>query len=114
MIVEGDNEILKGILRTLEGSMMGGRVVQGSIMSRQSSFNFSSEMPSLVSRPALDSNKSFGMSSLNVEDKDKEEDLLKDTREWMKVIGAFEQPKFIYNVTQKHFEKYGFVYLLSS
>jgi len=46
------------------------------------------------------------MSSLEVEDKDEEEDLLKDPREWMKVIGAFDQPKLIYNATQKHFEKY--------
>ncbi|KAF2850275.1 DNA polymeras-like protein epsilon subunit B [Plenodomus tracheiphilus IPT5] len=105
VIVEGDSDILKGILKTLEGSMVGGKVVQGSVMSRQSSFNFGAEMSGLASRPALDSNTSFGMSSLEMEDKDEEEDLLKDTREWMKVIGAFEHPKLIYNVTQKHFEK---------
>ncbi|KAH9875500.1 hypothetical protein J1614_004236 [Plenodomus biglobosus] len=105
VIVEGDSEILRGILKTLEGSMMGGKVVQGSAMSRQSSFNFGAETNGLASRPALDSNNSFGMSSLEVEDKEEEEDQLTDTREWMKVIGAFEQPKLIYNVTQKHFEK---------
>ncbi|KAH9874090.1 hypothetical protein IAQ61_004718 [Plenodomus lingam] len=105
VIVEGDSEILKGILKTLEGSMLGGKVVHGSVVGRQSSFNFGSEMNGLASRPALDSNNSFGMSSLEVEDEEEEEDLLKDTREWMKVIGAFEQPKLIYNVTQKHFEK---------
>ncbi|KAI8938611.1 hypothetical protein NX059_004483 [Plenodomus lindquistii] len=105
VIVEGDSEILRGILKTLEGSMIGGKVVQGSVMSRQSSFNFSADMGGLASRPALDSNTSFGMSSLEVQDKEEEEDLLKDTREWIKVIGAFEQPKLIYNVTQKHFEK---------
>lgn len=59
-----------------------------------------------MNRPSIDTNNSFGMSSLEVEDKDEEEDLLKDPREWMKVIGAFEQPKLIYNATQKHFEKY--------
>jgi len=106
LIVEGDNETLKGILKTLEGSMVGGRVVQGSSMSRQNSFNFGPEMPGLVSRPALDNNTSLGMSSVEVEDKDEEEDLLKDIREWMKVIGAFEQPKLVYNFTQKHFERY--------
>jgi len=63
-------------------------------------------MPGLVSRPALDNNTSLGMSSVEVEDKDEEEDLLKDIREWMKVIGAFEQPKLVYNFTQKHFERY--------
>jgi len=80
-------------------------VVQGSGMSRQNSFNFGPEMPGLVSRPALDNNTSLGMSSVEVEDKDEEEDLLKDIREWMKVIGAFEQPKLVYNFTQKHFER---------
>jgi DNA polymerase epsilon subunit 2 len=45
------------------------------------------------------------MSSLEVEDHDDEEDLLKDPREWLKVVGAFDQPRMIYNVTQKHFDK---------
>ncbi|KAI4682206.1 uncharacterized protein J4E88_005096 [Alternaria novae-zelandiae] len=105
VIVEGDNETLKGILKTLEGSMSGGRVVQGSNLGRQSSFNFGPEIAGQMNRPSIDTNNSFGMSSLEVEDKDEEEDLLKDPREWMKVIGAFEQPKLIYNATQKHFEK---------
>jgi DNA polymerase epsilon subunit 2 len=56
-------------------------------------------------RPGLDSNTSLGMSSLEVEDHDDEEDLLKDPREWLKVVGAFDQPRMIYNVTQKHFDK---------
>lgn len=105
VIVEGDNETLRGILKTLEGSMVGGRIVQGSNLSRQSSFNFGPEINGQSSRPTLDSNTSFGMSSLEVEDKDEEDDLLKDPRDWIKVIGAFDQPKLIYNVTQKHFEK---------
>jgi DNA polymerase epsilon subunit 2 len=105
VIVEGDNETLKGILRTLEGSMLGGRVVQGSNLSKQSSFNFGSETNGIPSRPALDSNTSFGMSSLEVQDHDEEEDQLKDPREWLKVIGAFEQPRMMYNATQKHFDK---------
>ncbi|KAB2109424.1 hypothetical protein AG0111_0g1142 [Alternaria gaisen] len=105
VIVEGDNETLRGILKTLEGSMSGGRVVQGSTLGRQTSFNFGPEIAGQTNHSSLDSNSSFGMSSLEVEDKDEEEDLLKDPREWMKVIGAFEQPKLIYNATQKHFEK---------
>ncbi|CAN9241952.1 unnamed protein product [Alternaria alternata] len=105
VIVEGDNETLRGILKTLEGSMSGGRVVQGSTLGRQTSFNFGPEMAGQTNHSSLDSNSSFGMSSLEVEDKDEEEDLLRDPREWMKVIGAFDQPKLIYNATQKHFEK---------
>ncbi|KAF2821680.1 hypothetical protein CC86DRAFT_458835 [Ophiobolus disseminans] len=105
VIVEGESETLKGILKTLEGSMLGGRIVQGSNLSRQSSFNFGAETGGLPTRPALDSNTSFGMSSLEVEDHDDEEEQLKDPREWLKVIGAFEQPRMIYNFTQKHFDK---------
>ncbi|RMZ69953.1 dna polymerase alpha epsilon subunit b [Pyrenophora seminiperda CCB06] len=105
VIIEGDNETLKGILKTLEGSMSGGRVVQGSNLGRQSSFNFGPEIAGQMTRPSIDSNTSFGMSNLQVEDKDEEEDILKHPREWIKVIGAFEQPKLIYNFTQKHFEK---------
>ncbi|KAJ4375796.1 DNA-directed DNA polymerase epsilon, subunit B [Neocucurbitaria cava] len=105
VIVEGENETLRSILKTLEGSMNGGRVVQGSSLSRQSSFNFGPEISARPARPTLDSNTSFGMSSLQVEDKEEDEDLLTDPREWINVIGAFEQPKLIYNVTQKHFEK---------
>ncbi|KAF1840310.1 DNA polymeras-like protein epsilon subunit B [Cucurbitaria berberidis CBS 394.84] len=105
VIVDGENETLRSILKTLEGSMNGGRLVQGSNLSRHSSFNFGPEMNAQASRPTLDSNTSFGMSSLQVEDDEDDDDLLKDPREWVKVIGAFEQPKLVYNVTQKHFEK---------
>ena len=105
VIVEGDNEILKAILRTLEGSMLGGRIAQGSNLSRQSSFNFTTEPTGLGGRPSLDHNSSFGMSSLEVDDHDDEEEQLKDPRDWLKVVGAFEQPKMVYNATQKHFDK---------
>ncbi|KAL1595329.1 DNA-directed DNA polymerase epsilon, subunit B [Paraconiothyrium brasiliense] len=110
VIVEGDGEALKRILKALEGAMSGGRVVNASNLSRQSSFNFGADAnkngtPSLESRPSLDHNTSFGISSLEVADKDEEEELLKDPREWMKVIGAFEQPKLMYNVSKKHFDR---------
>jgi DNA polymerase epsilon subunit 2 len=61
VIVEGDKDVFKGILRTLEGAMEGGRVSQGSTLGRQSSFNFGAEQ-ALPSRPALDATGSFGMS----------------------------------------------------
>jgi len=105
VIVEGENETLNGIFRTLEGTMMGGRIVQGSNLGRQSSFNFGQEATTIPSRPALDSNNSFGISSLDVQDHDDEDEHLKDPRDWLKVIGAFDQPRMIYNATQKHFDK---------
>ncbi|KAF2676515.1 DNA polymerase epsilon subunit B [Lentithecium fluviatile CBS 122367] len=110
VIVEGGGETLKSILKALEGSMSGGRIVNGSNLSRQSSFNFGSDASAQngslsETRPAIDSHNSFGMSSLDVKDEDEDEENLKDPREWFKVIGAFEQPRLIYNVSQKHFDK---------
>ncbi|KAF2711297.1 hypothetical protein K504DRAFT_427550 [Pleomassaria siparia CBS 279.74] len=112
VIVDADGEMLKGILKTLEGSMSGGRLNQGSGLSRQVSFNFTADanaqdLNALGARPALDTHSSFGISSLEVEDKEKdeEEDSLKHPREWIKVINAFDQPKLIYNTSQRHFEK---------
>jgi DNA polymerase epsilon subunit 2 len=112
VIVDNEGELLTSILKALEGSMIGGRIVQGSSLgSRQNSFNFSADpIPNdnagAVSRPGIDTANSFGISKLEVEDKEEEEDFLKDPREWLKVIGAFEQPKMVYNVTQKHFDRY--------
>jgi DNA polymerase epsilon subunit 2 len=110
VIVEGGGETLKNILKVLEGAMSGGRIVNGSNMSRQTSFSFGPDAGAQngsfsESRPGIDSQNSFGMSSLDVDDKDEDEEALKDPREWIKVIGAFEQPRLIYNVAQKHFDK---------
>jgi len=113
VIVDAEGDILKNILKTLEGSMHGGRITPGSGLSRQGSFHFGSEATGNTTedgasgqRPSLDHAASFGISSLDVNDKEEdEEDILKDPREWIKLISAFEQPKLLYNPTQKHFEK---------
>jgi DNA polymerase epsilon subunit 2 len=107
VIVEGENETLRNILKTLEGSMLGGRIVQGSNLSRHTSFNFGPEGDGSLTCSGLDHNASFGMSSLEVEDHDDEDEQRKEPREWMEVIDAFKQPKMVYNVTQKHFDKLG-------
>ena len=109
VIVDGEGEILKAILKVVEGSMNGGRLVQGNpSLSRQGSMKFGAEgsIQELGElRPGLgDSQNSFGMSSLEVEDPE-EEDALKDPREWINLIGAFDQPRLVYNVNKKHFEK---------
>lgn len=105
VIVEGGGDAFKNILRVLEGAMEGGRVAQGSTLGRQSSFTFGGEQMGAPTRPGLDATSSFGMSGLEVKDKDEEEELRKDPREWVKVVGAFEQPNLVYNVSQRHFEK---------
>ncbi|KAK4144294.1 DNA polymerase alpha/epsilon subunit B-domain-containing protein [Dichotomopilus funicola] len=116
VIVEGTSPELKDILKTLEGNMSGGKIMTGPRgLSRQNSLMLEpNEDPEhsktrLGLRPATtltreDSQASFGMSGVGFEE-DPEEEELQDIRKWMKVIGAFDQPRYTYNVTKKHFEK---------
>ena len=113
VIVPGEGDELKNILKTIEGSMSGGRVNSNSLhsaLSRQSSFAFgagNSESAVSDSRPGgLGREESFGMSALGVEDEE-ENNERKDPRKWLKVVGAFDQPRLTYNVIQKHFEVIG-------
>ena len=108
VIVE-DGKMLQGILRTLQSCMSGGRLgstKQKSTMSRENSSTFSNDsaMDRESSRPRLEGrNSSFGMSTLEVEDGDDDEDSVKDPRGWLKVVSAFEQPRFSYDIDKKHF-----------
>jgi DNA polymerase epsilon subunit 2 len=116
VIVDGEGSDLKDILKNLEGSMVGGRIVAARELSRQNSLVLGSSQNGEVShtrlgiRPSLitreDSQSSFGMSNLDVENQDDEEGL-RDPRKWLKVIDAFEQPRLVYNVAKKHFDRYG-------
>ena len=110
VIVE-DGDKLKGILKTLEGCMSGGRIglaKTNSNLSRQSSYAFgidsAVDLSDVSQRPSLDGrHNSFGMSKLQVEEDDEHEDANKDPRAWLKVISAFEQPRFSYDMDKKHF-----------
>ena len=116
VIVE-EGEKLKTILKTLEGCMSGGRVglvrTSSSNLSRQSSFAFGNDSAVDLSsdgglrRPSLDDARtsSFGISKLLVEENhdDEHEDANKDSRAWLKVISAFDQPRFSYDMEKKHF-----------
>ncbi|KAF2835107.1 hypothetical protein M501DRAFT_1008707 [Patellaria atrata CBS 101060] len=109
---DGDGDTLRGILKALEGSMSGGRIVQSKTpaLSRTSSFNFGPNPGTSdtgQSRPGLEAQNSFGMSALTVAsdgEADEEEEEGDDPRHWIKVIGAFDQPKLVYNVQKKGFE----------
>ncbi|KAK7739173.1 DNA-directed DNA polymerase epsilon, subunit B [Cytospora paraplurivora] len=116
VIVEGASPELKEILKNLEGSMSGGRIITGQRgLSRTNSLLLDAQQENgdmsnarLGLRPAAaltreESNTSFGMSALEM-NQDQDEDG-KDPRRWLKVINALEQPRFIYNVEKKHFEK---------
>jgi DNA polymerase epsilon subunit 2 len=114
VIVEGDGSELKDILKNLEGSMSGGRIVASRELSRQNSLvlgpsqNGEASHTRLGIRPSLlgreDSQSSLGMSTLDMDDD--EEEGQNDPRKWLKVIDAFEQPRLIYNVGKKHFDRF--------
>jgi len=110
VIVPGEGEEVKSILRNLEGCMSGGKPLAKSRLSRSSSLPFgASDGDAAISEASSrafgrdDSQTSLGMSFLGVED-DEDTSSAKDPRRWLKIIGAFDQPRLIYNVSQKHFE----------
>lgn len=118
VIVDGASPILKDILKTLEGNMVGGKIVTGAgkgLVRQNSLLLDPSREPDYSSttrlglRPSIalqrdDSQSSMGMSGLNFEE-EPEEDTLSDPRKWLKVVGAYEQPRMVYNVAKKHFER---------
>ncbi|KAJ0166728.1 DNA polymerase epsilon subunit B [Colletotrichum tanaceti] len=117
VIVDGASPELKDILKTLEGNMSGGKIMTGARgLSRQNSLLNEPGQDAAMSntrlglRPAQsslvreDSQQSFGMSSLGVEEED-DEDNVRDPRKWLNIIDAYDQPRFSYNVTKKHFER---------
>lgn len=109
VIVLGEGEELKNILRNLEGCMGGEKPSFQSGLSRSSSFAFGAsdgDVTILEDRPKDlgrdDSQTSLGMSPFGVEDEATSG--TRDPRRWLKVVGAFDQPKLTYNVNQKQFE----------
>ncbi|KAG6983548.1 DNA polymerase epsilon subunit B [Fusarium oxysporum f. sp. conglutinans] len=113
VIVEGSSKELQEILKTLEGNMSGGRITGPARgLPRGDSMLDLKDNETLNTRLGLrpaeirreDSNTSFGMSGLGV-DEEQEESETSDPRAWLKIIDAYDQPRFIYNVGKKHFEK---------
>ncbi|KAI4597454.1 DNA-directed DNA polymerase epsilon, subunit B [Pestalotiopsis sp. 9143b] len=116
VIVDGTSKELKDILKTLEGNMSGGRITTGGDLARKNSLAIEALDEADLSntrlgiRPATlardDSNRSFGISALEMEQDDKQDDEgLNDPRDWTRVINAYDQPRMVYNVSKKHFER---------
>ena len=111
VIVPGEGDELKRILRDIEGSLSGGRLPSENVLNRSFSLaGLGSETP-VTKRDTLpvaldrsDSQASFGMSSLDVDVSRDEPDEVKDPRQWLKIVGAFDQPRLTYNVNLRHFE----------
>ncbi|KAL9942041.1 DNA-directed DNA polymerase epsilon, subunit B [Verticillium nonalfalfae] len=116
VIVDGGSSELKEILKTMEGNMSGGKIIAGGKgLSRQNSMLEPGRDAETASHTRLglrpnqaltreDSQQSFGMSSLEVEEEENDE-TVNDARKWLKVIGAYDQPRLCYNVAKKHFER---------
>lgn len=111
VIVEGNGNVLKDILKDLEGSMISGRIVTPRELSRKNSAVLGTLQHEgmdirLGIRPAPvgreDSQSSLGISTLEVDD-DEGEEGLEDPRQWLKVIDAFDQPRLQYNLEKRHF-----------
>lgn len=102
-IVE-DGDKLKMFLKTLEGSMSGGRIQPAKTGASNLLANNDSRRPSLERQGS-----SFGLSGLRVdsptgvEEEEQIEDCNKDPRSWLKVVSAFEQPRYTFNVEKKHY-----------
>lgn len=102
VIVDGEGGSLANILKQLEGSMSGGRIViarSGSSLSRQTSLVGGEGENGLLQRV-----DSFGMSTLGVDEDEETEE--RNPRSWIKVVGAFDMPRMLYNPSRNHFEKY--------
>lgn len=117
VIVDGASPELKEILKALEGNMSGGRIVTGNRgLSRQNSLLMDAQKQDdelsntrLGLRPTVslareESQASLGMSALEMDETEEDENI-RDPRRWLKVVNALEQPRFVYNVEKKHFEK---------
>jgi DNA polymerase epsilon subunit 2 len=116
VIVDGASAELKDILKTLEGNMSGGKIMTGAKgLTRQNSLMLEPGQEAELSNTRLglrptatlareDSQASLGMSSLDV-DEVVDEEGMNDARKWLKAIDAYEQPRLVYNIAKKHFEK---------
>ena len=93
VIVPGEGDDVRNILRNIETSMAGGK------LGRQGSL--AEQRPAGLDRE--DSRQSLGITALEIEDNE-EDSQVPDPRRWLKVVGAFDQPRLTYNVNQKHFE----------
>lgn len=108
VIVPGEGEELKIILSTLEGCMSGGKPSTRGEFIRSSirSSSRDTAIPEGDSRALRrdHSKTSLEMSFLDVEDDEEDTSQARDPRRWLKIVGAFDQPRLTYNVNQKHFE----------
>ena len=108
VILQGEGDELENILRTIEGSMSGGKIMRN-VLSRSNSNRTLLRNEDVPGSDASsggfvrgDSRSSIGK-PLSIGDED-DRNGRKDPRKWLRVVGALEQPRFTYNIHQKRFE----------
>ena len=110
LVEDGPEKRLSSILKTLEPCMSGGRIDVGKLSRTNSKVGSLSRQNSLIMRPEVsreDSQASLGMSGLEVEDADIEDDggaTNQDARAFLRVIPAFKQPRLTYSISKKTIE----------
>ncbi|KAF2228013.1 DNA polymerase alpha/epsilon subunit B-domain-containing protein [Elsinoe ampelina] len=98
VIVE-DSQLLKELLKTLEGCMVSGRIDPAkSTLSRQSSV-FDPNCSAVP--PPLTHQTSFGLSKLEVDDES--EAIARDPRTWLSVLPPGQHPRFTFSAQKSHF-----------
>lgn len=102
IVEEGNGASLKTILQTLESSMSAGRIVHTKATAQDRHPSIRRDSTDTTSGGAIQGGirTSSGAADEDIDD----ENEMGDTRRWIKVIGAFDQPRFTYNVSKKHFE----------
>ncbi|KAL6714663.1 DNA-directed DNA polymerase epsilon, subunit B [Lecanora helva] len=108
LIVAGEGSNLKDILHDIGSALTGGKNSSQSTrghLNEPNSERSHKEGTALKATPngpiREDSQTSPEVSSLSVETDDMGD---RDPKLWLRVIGAFDQPRLTYNVNQKHFE----------
>ena len=110
VLVLGEGEDLKSILRTLATVMDDGRLRVQSAGSHQEKFRFSAQesgdedtSEKTERGDRLSRYDPIGISKLDLDD-DEDPGRSNDPRRWLKIVNAFEHPRLSYNVNHKHFE----------
>lgn len=106
---DGQDKRLKNILKCLEPCMSGGKLDTARLSRSNSSVGTLSRQGSIDNRPDVsrdDSQASFGISGLDVEDAEMDHDDTshQDARAYLKVVSAFQQPRLAFSVAKKTLE----------
>ena len=108
IIEEGSHGNVKAILRGLEECMSGGRIVRGKPgCGERNGASLPRQISTDLRTGAVDredSQDSLGISALAVSKPEEEDNRSRDLRSWLKVIGAYDQPRMEYNTSKKFFE----------